>query len=224
MALFLKKNQPYILLGLTAFCAVIAALVLLVLVPRADAVYRKVLGIIIGILFLVLCALIGGYYLLTRDKDPNFFLFDRQRKRNIPIEELSFKLVNERMNFFLTLVCDSEEQLWSGEPMNILENERNLGQNLIYRPLLAYKMVYDLADKNTDEYWSYLEKAPDEVLDSLFGALEQGGETEMVKAFRYVMANCRGEMAKVKNFVCGNEKYIRGRMLVYIKRNVDQFY
>ena len=55
-------------------------------------------------------------------------------------------------------------------------------------------------------------------------ALEQAGETEMVKAFVFIMENYRGEPAKIRNFVIGNQKYIRGRIMAYIKRNIELFY
>lgn len=170
---------------------------------------------------LLLSLLILYYLYITRDAEPNFFLFDRARKRNIPVEDLTFTIVNERMSFFLTMVCESAEQLWQD---NVLESDRKLGYRRVYRPLLAYKMLYDLADKNIAAYWNLLLTATPATVDSLCSALEQGGEKEMVKAFRYIMENYRENPEKIKDFVCGNMRYIRGRMLGYIKRNIELFY
>ena len=128
---------------------------------------------------------------------------------------------NEKMNFYLTMVCDSPEQLWQED---ILERERVLGYRRVYRPLLAYKMLYDLADKKIAAYWELLLDAKDETIVSICGALEQAGEQEMAKAFRFLMANYREKPEKIKDFVEGNSRYIRGKMIGYVKKNIELFY
>ncbi len=217
----LKKQLPLILSVVGAVSFIGALLILFLLVPNADATYKRVLEIVISCLMIVLSLLVVYYLYITRDAEPNFFLFDRAKKRNIPVENLTFTIVNERMSFFLTMVCESVEQLWQN---NVLESDRKLGYRRVYRPLLAYKMLYDLADKNIAAYWDLLFAADKETVNSLCGALEQGGEQEMVKAFRYIMENYRDNPEKIKDFVCGNMRYIRGRMLGYIKRNIELFY
>lgn len=202
-------------------CLVGGILILAIPVAFADAVYKRVIGAIIAILMILLALLAAFYWWLCRDKEPNFFLFDRQKKRNISIDELNFTIVNERLSFLLTAVSRSMEELWNED---VLENELKLGYRKVYRPLIAYKMLYDLADKNIDSYWSYLENASPETVQSIAKALEQAGETEMVKVFRFIMDNYRNEPAKIRNFVSGNLKYIRGRIMAYIKHNIEMFY
>lgn len=217
----LKKKIPLILLIAGAVSFVGAILILCFAVPKADATYKRVLEVIISCLMILLSLLIFYYLWITRDAEPNFFLFDRAKKRNIPVENLNFTIVNERMSFFLTMVCESAEQLWQED---VLESDRKLGYRRVYRPLLAYKMLYDLADKDIATYWNLLFNAKQSTVDSLCSALEQGGEQEMVKAFRYIMENYRSNPEKIKDFVCGNMRYIRGRMLGYIKKNIEMFY
>lgn len=216
------KNKKPLILAVVGVISLIGAILLFCLAaPKADAAYKRALEIIIGVLMLLMAVLCGVYVYVTRDAEPNFFLFDRAKKRNIPVENLTFPIVNERMSFFLTIVCESPEQLWKDD---VLESDRKLGFRRVYRPLLAYKMLYDLADKNIATYWDLLLNAEPATLNSLYSALEQGGEQEMVKAFRYIMENYRNNPEKIKDFVCGNMKYIRGRMLGYIKRNIELFY
>ncbi len=221
MQMNLKKRLPLIVAIVAVLSLVGALLVLILMVPNADAVYKRVLEIILACLLLLLAACAGYYLLVTRDVDPNFFLFDRAKKRNIPVESLTFTIVNERMTFFLTMVCESVEQLWQE---NVLESDRKLGYRRVYRPLLAYKMLYDLADKNLETYWNCMLEAKPEIIESLCSALMQGGEQEMVKALRFIMENHREAPERIKDFVIGNQKYIRGRMLGYIKRNIELFY
>ncbi|MBR2020655.1 MAG: hypothetical protein IKA05_09690 [Clostridia bacterium] len=217
----LKKILPVIVAVVGVLSLVGALLILILALPKADAAYKRVLEILVSVLMLLLAGLAALYLYITRDSDPNFFLFDRAKKRNMPVENLNFEIVNERMNFYLTRVCESSEQLWRGD---VLESDRKLGFRRVYRPLLAYKMLYDLAEKNEDSYWELLLSASPATLNSLFSALEQGGEREMVKAFRYIVDNYRNNPEKIKDFVCGNMRYVRGRMLGYIKRNIELFY
>ncbi|MBE6553526.1 MAG: hypothetical protein E7666_04195 [Ruminococcaceae bacterium] len=217
----LKKSIPVIVSSVGVLSLIGAILIFVLAVPNANAAYKQVLEVILACLMLLLAACAGYYMFITRDVDPNFFLFDRAKKRNIPVENLTFTIVNERMTFFLTMVCESVEQLWQE---NVLESDRKLGYRRVYRPLLAYKMIYDLADKNLDSYWDAMLNAAPDVLNSLYSALAQGGEQEMVKAFRYIMENYRENPSKIKDFIIGNQKYIRGRMLGYIKRNIELFY
>lgn len=221
MSSVLKKKLPTIMLVASIVCLVGGILILAIPVAFADAVYKRVIGAIIAILMILLALLAAFYWWLCRDKEPNFFLFDRQKKRNISIDELNFTIVNERLSFLLTAVSRSMEELWNED---VLENELKLGYRKVYRPLIAYKMLYDLADKNIDSYWSYLENASPETVQSIAKALEQAGETEMVKVFRFIMDNYRNEPAKIRNFVSGNLKYIRGRIMAYIKHNIEMFY
>lgn len=221
MISILKKYLPTIMAVAAVVSFVGAILILAIPVARADAPYKRVLGIIIAVFMFLLAALIAIYLWLNRDTEPNFFLFDRQRKRNIPLDDLTFKFANERLSFLLTTVSQSPEELWRED---VLENELKLGYRKIYRPLIAYKMLYDLADKNVDSYWEYLQNATPETILSIARALEQAGETEMTRTFVFIMENFRGEPNKIRNFILGNQKYIRGRIMAYIKRNIEMFY
>ncbi len=216
-----KKKLPLVLLIVAAVSLIGSLLLLFLAAPRANAEYKKVLIVIAASLMLLLSGLVLYYLWIIRDAEPNFFLYDREKNRNVAVENLSFHMVNDRMTFYVSLVSDSPEDLWTGEA---LERERTLGYRRIYRPLLAYKMLFDLADKDLASYWSLLLKAEPAVINSLCSALEQSGEVEMVKAFRFIMDNYRDTPEKVKDFVCCNVKYIRGRMLAYIKKNIELFY
>ena len=216
-----KKLLPVIMAAVAIVSLIGAILLFAVALPLANAGYKRVLEVIIAILMLLMAGFIGLYLLLTRDSDPNFFLFDRAKKKNVPVEQLSFTTVNERMNIYLGMVCKKIEELWQGD---VFESERKLGYRRVYRPLLAYKMLYDLAEKDLDAYWALLLNASNDTVEAICSALEQGGEREMVKAFRFLMANYRTKPEKVKDFVIGNAKYIRGRMMSYIKKNIEFFY
>ena len=228
---FLKKNEKWIL-GVLGILGLIGAICMLfVAAPRADAGYKRAMDVIIGLLMLLLFGLCLSYFLLLRDKDPHFFLFDRVKKKNLPLNKLTFPMVNERMNYLETQVCNSTEELWK---KNILENTE-LGYRNVYRPLLAWKMVYDLADRDVDSEWEHLYEVSPEILASLCRALEDGGAGDFAKSlYSFVSAyQAQSDEATrekyrvtIRKFICNgtNMKYIRGKMLEYIKKNVELFY
>ncbi len=218
----LKKRLPLIM-TVVALVSIVGALLLFILAaPRADAVYKRVLEIIIGVLLLIMAALIFVYLYQSQDAEPNYFLFDRSRRRNMDIEELTFDTVNERMTHYVQMIKQTPEELWKGDA---LESDRKLGFRRVYRPLLAYKMLYDLSEKTEDDPdWNLLIKADAETMGSVYSALEQGGERNMVKAFRYIMITYQSKPERIRDFIIGNQKYLRGRMLSYIKKNIELFY
>ncbi|MBQ9761133.1 MAG: hypothetical protein IJW16_07270 [Clostridia bacterium] len=217
----MKKKLPIIMLAALVVSVAAAIVLLAVAVPNSDATYKTVLSVICASLFFVLAALIVAYFLFSRDTEPNFFLFDRAKKRNISVDHLNFTIVNERMTFFLTLVCEKPEDLWQE---GVLEDNRKFGYRGVYKPLVAYKMLYDLGDKDNTALWDIVKNATPETIASVCNALERGGETEMVKAFRYIYENFREDDKKMRDFVCGNLRYLRGKMLAYVKRHIELFY
>ena len=221
MTSFLKKNLS-LLIGVAGVISLIGAILIFVFpIMQGDATYKVVLGWIAAVLLLLFTALAVVYLMLGIDREPNFFLQNREKRRNMPVEKLTFTHVNERLNFLLTTVSQSAEELWTE---NVLENELKLGYRRVYRPLIAYKMLYDLADKNIDSYWAYLETASPRTVDSIVDALAQAGETEFPKVFRTIMDHHSDDPSKMRTFIVGNAKFLRARIMAYVKKNIEQFY
>lgn len=218
-----KKLLPVALwVGLVVFF-VGAILLFSIAVPRADAAYKRVLSLICAILMLLLSFLIGIYLWLSRDTYPNFFLYDRKKKKNIPVDKLKFSIISERMTFLCTRISDSPEQLWKGDVL-LNENEK-FGYRSVYKPLVAYKMLYDLGEQGPDSgYWNYLKTAPQENLNAIYEALERAGEKKMVEAFRMILERSGDDYAKVKEFLRKNLGYIRSRMVSYVVKHIEYFY
>ena len=215
-----KKMRPYAVIAAAVVCLGLA--IMLFVFAGMDHTYKKAFEIICGILLVILSGLFAMYWYLGRDTEPNFFLFVRREKRNMPVEKLTSLIVNERMTFFVGQICDSPEALWSGD---VLENERNFGYRSVYKPLVAYKMLYDLGEKDPDSnYWDYLKNASPETINVLCMTLERVGEAQLVKAFRLILEKYPDDDAKIKDFLRKNVPYIRGKMLNYVKKHIELFY
>ena len=192
-------------------------------VPKADYTYKLVLNVICAVLFLVLGGLCALYWYLSRDTFPNFFLYDRARKKNISTEKLKFAMVNERMTFLLAQLAESPEELWKSDLL--LREEDSFGFRSVYKPLVAYKMLFDLGEHDTESgYWAIFESAPKENIASLCKALERAGEKKMTEAFLLILEKYPGDNYKVKEFLRKNLGYIRSKMVSYVKKYIELFY
>ena len=215
-----KKLQTILLLSVAAIC-LIAAIVLFVTMGSSDG-YKKVLGIICGVLLMVLSVLFFLYWWLARDTQPNFFLYNRRTRKNMPIQDLTPRIVLDRMTFFLTQIAKSPEMLWSG---TVLERPNHFGHKGVYKPLVVYKMLYDLGEKEPDsEYWQNLEDASPEVIQIMCNTLERIGEKQIVQAFLLLREQEPIPGHEMKDFLRGNVEYFSGKMFAYVQKYIDYFY
>ena len=219
----LKKYLPLALLVLGGLFAVGAFLILFLAFPKADQSYKKILEIVCAVFMLMLTGLSVLYWFLSRDTYPNYFLFDRKKKRNIPVEKLKFTMVSDRMTFLLGQIADSPEALWKSDVL--LHESETYGYRSVYKPLVAYKMLFDLGEQGVEtSYWTYFREAPECNINALCEALERVGEKKMVEAFKLIIERDPKDNMKVKEFLRRNMGYIRSKMVSYVVKHIELFY
>ena len=99
------------------------------------------------------------------------------------------------------------------------------GYRSVYKPLAAYKMLYNLAELSEDSgYWKAFRAAPESNINAFCEALQRAGETQMVEAFRGLLDRNPTDNTKIKEFLCKNLRYLRNKMMVYIKKYIELFY
>lgn len=218
------KNMSLILLIAAGVLILGGILMLALLVPGAASVFFKVCLAIISIL----CILMGVGLLfclyLGRDNDPNFFLYDTKTARNIPEDELDFDRINNRMSYFMTTITTSVEKLWTD---NALDSDPDrFGVNGVYKPLAAYKMIYDLAEIDTPAGWRLFLNATPATITTLTDTLRASGEEAMAKTLikAYNSASNSDDYEWISDFLKGNKPYISRRMTAYVRKNMEWFY
>lgn len=215
-----KKLISIFLITVSVLC--LAAAIVLLIFAGQNSGYKKMLHIIVGALLLFLSMLILFYWWISRKDDKNFFLYDGVTERNLPLDQLTQQKVLERMTYFIDELADSPEMLWSG---NVLEWNSKFGHRGIFKPLVAYKMLYDLGLQDPDSsYWNYLANASDESLGIICASLERAGEKKIVRAFRLILESEPKPGPQMKEFLNKNTGYISSRMLNYVRMNIDCFY
>lgn len=223
----LKVNNKKVLIVLLAMAAVgiIGGIVLFpAVVAQAEAAFVAVVASILAVELILLGLAILAFTVLAHDGDANFFLYDRKTQRNLDEEELTFERINSRMGYYMTLISSSQEQLWN---KNVLASENiRFGQNQVYKPLVAYKMLYDLIELDRPETWELFTGADAAVISTLCRVLSSCGEKDMSATLMdaYEGAESVGDIEWVRDFIMGNAKYIRRRMRDYVLKNIEEFY
>ena len=216
----LQKSLVIVLAFIMAMLAVLGAFLVKVGMT-APGMLKKVCFFVCAALIVILIGLLGYLLWLSRDKEPNYFLFDKESGRNILPEELRFRTVNEKMNAYIAANFGNSEKLWLGDAWG---RENRFGTNGEYRGLVAYKMLFDLADQDHVDRWDYFAEASEETVTRLCEALSQSGDRGLAQKLIYIRQNCGVEIAPLRSLLMGNKKYLANRMLGLVRRNIEWFY
>ena len=223
MKISTRKLIP-VIIGAGALAIIGGILVLIFGIAAAGSSLTKVLVAIEGVLMILIGLILGYIVLLARDNDVNFFLYDRKSGKNIRVEDLTFDRINSRLGYYMSLISSSQEQMWQKDVLGS-ENDR-FGPNDVYKPLAAYKMLYDLSELDRYESWVLFNEADSDIIASLTAALKINGEEEMSRTLHFLHDEATGpdDIERVRDFVIGNSKYIRRRIEKYVKDNMEWFY
>ena len=219
----IQKFAP-ILYVMAALCILGGIALLAFAVPDAASVFFSVVIAIFAILSILLGGLIIYFLFNSRDDDINFFLYDRKTGTNIRAESLTFERINSRMTYFMSRLSPTFADVWQGDVLTA--ETSNFGRDDVYKPLVAYKMLYDLAELDRPEVWALFANASPETVDELCNIFEQAGESSVAQALSeaFEAAAETKDTAWVRDFLMGNVNYFRRRMTEYVKKNIEWFY
>lgn len=220
----IKKYMPTILLVAGALSLLIAVVITVATVAgwENNVGLINVMLIIAAILFVALGGLVMYLAVISATVTRHFFLYDKNQGKNIKPSELTFDIVNKRMTYFMTRMASSERQVWSA---NIVGSEdERFGKNDVYRPLMAYKMIYDLTEHNSPEYWQLFAKADVAIISSICDALSDNDDAQLGATLVFLREHHAGNVDKIKNFFMDNRAYLQKQMVGYVRANVDSMY
>ena len=221
----LKKYLPTILLVAGVICMLIAVVTLVVTFAgwsTSQSTLVNVMSLFAAILFLILGGLVMYLAVISTTVTKHFFLYDRNTGRNIKASELTFEIVNKRMTYFMSRMASSERQVWSA---NIVGSEdARFGKNDVYRPLMAYKMIYDLTEHNSPEYWKLFANADASVVSSICDALNDNDDAQLGATLVFLREHHADNPDKISRFFMDNRAYMQKQMLRYVQAHVDSMY
>ena len=216
----MNRNTLKILLGIATALFLIVAVVLFVLSLSLDlALLPKIVLIIVSVLALALSIELGYFTYLLVDKKPNYFLYNPESKRNISVQKLSFATVNSRMNRFLSKYAASEGKIWNDR---VLDNPY-LEMPEEFKPLVAYKLLFGLAEKDAEAGWRCLENASEDTVRFICNGLRANNDNDFAKALENLMAQKPVNIKVIRDYLVRNKRYIQNKMLKYAVENIEKF-
>lgn len=218
---FVKQNLQLILLVL---CGVLVLTGILVIVfgGGESEGFLKVMFIIFGTVLIALgCTLAFYAVAISTDETANFFLYDSQIKANMPVDKLTFETVNKKMTYVMTKLVPTAAKVWSKNVF--VGHDDFFGGEDTFKPLVAYKILYDLSDRANESIWNLYVMADRSIIDSIAEALEYNSDSELGKAFKFLHENAGGSYERTEKFLADNKKYIQNKMVKYVKANINRF-
>lgn len=217
----MSQSKIKMIFGCGAIGAAVLSVVLLLLALLAVGswAFMKVMLLILVGMFLLLAIECALMFWAEKDDTQNFFLYNAQSKRNIPVQKLSFQIVNGRMNRFLSRYAASEGKLWTDRVFDTpyLEMED------AYKPAVAYKLLYDLAERDAEAGWRCFEIASDETVDFLCNALESNNDKDMAKTIRAMKKSKPINMKQVRDYIVNNRNYLKSKLYRYVYDHIQSF-
>ncbi len=184
-----------------------------------NAAVVKIMVFIISFLCLALAAELFYLLWIENDSAPNYFLYNSQTKRNIPANKLTIQIIHSKMNRYLSGFAPSEGKLWTDK---ILDNPY-LDIEDKFKPAVAYKLLYDLAEKDTEQAWKCFEQASEETVEFLCSALEMNYDTDMARTLRQMKGSNPLNLKLVRDYIVKNRNYLKGKLCRYIYDNIQLF-
>lgn len=216
----MSQQRTRLIVGIASIVAAVLFLVLFIVGIIYDGgTLSKVFLFIIAVLCLLLAAELGYLFMLFEETKPNYFLFNTQTNKNISVQKLTFQMINVKLNRYLSQFAPSEGKIWTER---VLDNPY-LDIDEVYKPLVAYKLLYDLAERDFDAGWKCFEIASDETVSFIASAIEANGDGEMAKTLVQFKSSKPTNMKHVRDYIVGNRKYLHSKIFKYTVENINKF-
>lgn len=210
----LKKQN--VLLGAVAIIALVLSIFGIVAAILSDSLLTKVLIIVCSVLLVILALLYALVVWLSRDNVPNFFLYDEKLNKNISGDHLDYESVALRLDKFIERMGGVDILL----KRRALENG-NFGIGAVLRPAVVYRLLYRSVQDNN--ILGLIRDSEDSVFYVFVGCLEAVGDKDMASVVQRYRCNSIST-DKFKHFLENNQKYIQGRTMAYVSKNIERFY
>ena len=217
----MSQSKLKTLFGVGAIVSAVLAIALFLigLFAVESFAFLKTMLIIMAAICLLLAVEFLFMLLSEKDSAPNFFLYNAQSGRNIPVQKLNFQIVNGRMNRYLSGYAASEGKLWTER---VLDNPY-LEMEDKYKPAVAYKLLYDLAERDAENGWRCFEIASEETVEFLCRALEANEDKDMARAIRSMKRAKPLNLKQVRDYIVNNRQYLKSKLYRYVYDHIQMF-
>ena len=214
-----QKKINTLLATAAAFFAVFAIILFVFGVTYDKGMLVKALLIVASVFVLLLAGELGYLFVLSRNVVPNYFLFNTTLNTNISPDKLTFEMIDAKMNKYLSSYARNEAVLWTD---GILE-KRGAEINPLFRPIIAYKLLFDIAENDSEAAWRCFLVSSDMTVEYLAGGLAQNNDRQLAAAILQLKRTKPINMKQTRDFLVSNKKYIKKQMVRYVTNNIERF-
>ena len=214
-----NKKKRLILLISAAVAFVLFITFLVIGIAYGGGIFVKIVLIVISVLVLLLTLELLYLWILCEEVIPNYFLFNGNINRNMPVSKLTFQIVNVRMNRYLAGYAQSEGKVWTDK---VLDNPA-IEMEDVFKPLVSYKLLFDLAERDVEAAWKCFELASAQTVEFIAAGLEMNGDGEFAKALRKIKNSTPVDLARLRDLLLKNKRYLQGKMFKYVTQNINRF-
>lgn len=214
----MDRKTVKIIVGVAAIlCFVLSIVAVLVAALAGLNTPATIILVIVAVCCLALALELGYLFLLNKNAKANYFLYDSSTKTNVSVSKLSFAVVNARTGRYLSHFASSEGKIWNDRVLDTAEIDSE------FAPLVAYKLLFSLADKDSEAGWNCLENASSKTVVFICEAMNANSDYELSNNFGKMMAEKPLNMPMIRDYLVRNKKYIQNRMLKYVVENIELF-
>lgn len=214
----MDRKKVKLIIGIVAVVFFVISIALFIITFATDI--KALASVFLGIVAVVCLALaieLGYMFLLNRSVKANYFLYDPATKRNVPIQKLSFAVINARTGRYLLNYAPSEGKIWNDRVLDEAEVDDE------FKPLIAYKLLFNIAETDIDAGWKCLENASNKTIVFICEALNSNSDFEFSNNFAKMMAEKPLNMGLIRDYLIRNKRYMQSRMLKYVTDNIELF-
>ncbi len=215
----LEKLKILLIVLSCVFAALFIGLLIFGIVFDAEFAVTKALIIALSVVSLALAGEFFFLYILFKDTKPNFFLYDTSIKGNVSVDKLSFSTINTRMNSYFSKYASSEGKIWTE---GILDAP-DLDMSDIFKPIVAYKLLLDLAVMDKEIGWKCFEISSSETVEFICKALDDNSDAEFANMIREYKAATPVNTVALRELLVGNKTYLKKKIYKYVCANIDNF-
>ena len=92
-----------------------------------------------------------------------------------------------------------------------------------FKPAVAYKLLYDLAERDAEQGWRCFEVASEETVEFLCASLELNYDTDMARTLRQMKNSQPLNLKYVRDYIVKNKDYLKNKLYHYVYDNIQLF-
>lgn len=186
-----------------------------------DSLTRMTLYIVASLIAAVAMLFIMGAIALSRAEKnkKNFFLYDRKKKADIPLSDLTVKIVRDKLLDFMS-IFRRRGKLYIAD---LFDENPNIPES--FKPLFCYEILYELACDEGIDANAFLSFGG-ECADVFSKYLRENEDFELATKLRsFIMEHSKenNNTESFKEYIKTKKEHISEKMLAYALKNIEKF-